>query len=71
MEIRATLRRLNTDHDALWGYLCMWPRTLRLNHCRSWPFVYGSVIVMRFAFVPLHVAIDHLARWCGRPPLAG
>ncbi|MBL8121990.1 glycosyltransferase family 2 protein [Candidatus Saccharibacteria bacterium] len=35
-KVLVEMRRIHTDRQALWPYLQMWPRTLRLHGYRSW-----------------------------------
>lgn len=45
IEVQAIARRITSEHDGLWNYLAMWPRTYRSHHAQKaaliWPVAIG------------------------------
>ena len=68
--VGARMARVFDNHQQLWPYLKLWPQTLRTHQVGDWPLSYvGSAFLWTMQGVPR--AAERLARWSGRPPLAG
>jgi glycosyltransferase involved in cell wall biosynthesis len=53
IKTNAELRRVNTDHDKLWGYLQWWPRTLRIHGVITWPicWFFGAFLLYLATYI--------------------
>jgi glycosyltransferase involved in cell wall biosynthesis len=46
IKVRVYIRRLYSDFGKMWGYLLLWPRTLRVHKLNRWYFgLIGAIIV--------------------------
>jgi glycosyltransferase involved in cell wall biosynthesis len=46
VQMKVYIRRLYTDYGKLWGYLQLWPKTLRVHNLKRWYFgQIGAIIV--------------------------
>jgi glycosyltransferase involved in cell wall biosynthesis len=68
-KVRVQLRRVRSSRHELWGYLQMWPRTLRIHSIKTWPICWLLGGVVLYAVTPLFGIAEHLARLFGRKPL--
>jgi glycosyltransferase involved in cell wall biosynthesis len=58
----AELRRVQSNHHELWGYLLWWPRTLRIHRKKTWPIAwfFGAFCLYVVSFFLLF--IDYIAK---------
>ena len=69
VKVHVQLRRVRSGRQELWGYLQMWPRTLRIHGLKTWPvcWLFGDVLL--YAVTPLFNISERIARLFGRKPL--
>jgi glycosyltransferase involved in cell wall biosynthesis len=67
--VQVEMRRIHTDRQALWPYLQMWPRTLRLHKYYSWVVVWVIGAAGLYLASPIPVIMEKLSRLVGKKPL--
>ncbi|QQS19487.1 glycosyltransferase family 2 protein [Candidatus Saccharibacteria bacterium] len=60
--VRVEMRRVHTEREALWGYLQMWPRTLRRHGYRTWPICWFVGAALLYVASPLPVIYENTLR---------
>ncbi|HVS58576.1 MAG TPA: glycosyltransferase family 2 protein [Candidatus Saccharimonadales bacterium] len=62
MVVPAAMRSLHLRGRALWRYLQMWPRTLRVHGFAGWVLAEVTGVGLIYALFPIYVAVDWLGR---------
>lgn len=67
--VRVEMRRIHTDRQALWPYLQMWPRTLRVHGYWTWTVAWLVGALGLYIASPGPVLLEKLSRLVGKKPL--
>lgn len=67
--VQVQLRRVRSNRHELWGYLQMWPQTLKVHGLVSWPVCWFFGVFLLYLIAPLLNLAEYAARLLGRKPL--
>lgn len=68
LRVSVKMRRVRSDHKALWDNLHWWPRTLRVHGNKRWPIAWLGATLL-FIGSPVIPALERLAQLFGFKPL--
>jgi glycosyltransferase involved in cell wall biosynthesis len=62
LKVQAELRRVHSDRHKLWSYLNWMPRTYRIHHKKTWPFIWFVGVLLLYQAAIFLAFLDYAAR---------
>lgn len=69
LKVGVKMKRVRSNHHALWGNLMLWPNTLKAHNKKTWVFGWIGALIIYCAW-PLGPIMEWIAVHTGKPPLS-